>query len=82
MAIASRRLDGPFVAGGLADRHHGRADLAMTEWTSAKSRLMSPSIITRSVMHATPEWSTSSAMAKASTTVVWWSATRKGFGSE
>src|SRR5580704_10139832 len=51
----------------------------MTARTSAKSRLMRPSFTIRSVMQATPEWSTWSAIAKASTKVVFSLATRNRF---
>ena len=51
----------------------------MTVRTSAKSRLMRPSLTMRSVMQATPEYSTWSAMAKASAKVVFSLATRKRF---
>src|SRR5208282_3161805 len=51
----------------------------MTARTSAKSRLMRPSLTIRSVMQATPEWSTWSAIAKASVKVVFSLATRNRF---
>src|ERR1700694_535090 len=51
----------------------------MTARTSAKSRLMRPSFTIRSVMQATPEWSTWSAIAKASVKVVFSLATRNRF---
>ena len=51
----------------------------MIEHTSAKSRLTSPSLTIRSVMQEMPEQSTWSAIAKASTKVVFSLATRKRF---
>ncbi len=52
---------------------------AMTVRTSAKSRLIRPSLTIRSVMQPTPERSTSSAMPKASVKVVFSLATRNRF---
>ncbi len=49
----------------------------MTVRTSAKSRLMRPSLMIRSTMQAMPEWSTWSAMTNASANVVFSDAMRK-----
>src|SRR5215216_4660493 len=51
----------------------------MTERTSAKSRLINPSFTMRSVMQATPEYRTWSAIANASAKVVFSFATRNRF---
>src|SRR5215213_6386748 len=51
----------------------------MTERTSAKSRLINPSFTMRSVMQATPEYRTWSAIANASAKVVFSVATRNRF---
>ena len=51
----------------------------ITVLTSAKSRLIRPGLTIKSVMPATPECSTSSAIAKASANVVWALAMRNRF---
>ena len=64
------RLRGAVLAGGLADAHERRAGVCMIVRTSAKSRLIRPGIVMRSVMPWTPWRRTSSASRNASRMLV------------